>query len=625
MADKIEDNRQRVVKRVQFAEQPLELQEQMRAQVAPKKQPVAQEASLTADNAKLPEKEPPMTLERAKKLMSGMNRAAKLDFIREIFLKKDPPVRQNVIVAIVQSAMSGMNKSGQIDFINLLSGLQNVERTKLNEKKEKEVLRRVSAQVTLDDLPEKTDESPPEEVSEKAETPPPTTILADEQSPTVTKAPVKPKTPVHRANGTKPKHKGRKHSAVATQNHKASKTKLIDVPEETQTAETIEPEIIQTEIIQPEIKAAEQQILPGTVISSAPDLQKYPDVPYKSAAVNKAETKKAETKIPKAAVLVDIRRRSHKPEAPVIEEETAKVEVAESAETENVATPTIVETDEAPTVENVKIITNGSSTTIQVGSEAFSLTRTKLLKMLNGSIKLEVAAEKVIVKDTIPMPKKANEFEMIFGFDIKTEVEKVNEKPGTGKVMFVGDMDNFTSYLRYQDRISIADIAKYYIKGREMLVKPQYFVSCMHVPSPHVHSFRDRYTHQVMATEFFNVEWKRIKKSHEDDSMYDPDLPMDLKARPRGYGDADVARFLLQQDNLEKCETILLWTHDEHFTSTVLYLRSIGKIVELHHTGRWWTSTNLRNACDTETDITERFPADYPDKIFDELERRKLR
>ncbi len=110
----------------------------------------------------------------------------------------------------------------------------------------------------------------------------------------------------------------------------------------------------------------------------------------------------------------------------------------------------------------------------------------------------------------------------------------------------------------------------------------------------------------------------------EDDSMFDPDLEMDLKARPRGYGDADVARFLLQQDNLEKCETILLFTH-EHFTSTVKYLRSIGKVVELCHTGRWWTSTNLRNACDTETDITLRFPADYPEHILNELEKRKMR
>ena len=622
MADKIEDNRQRVVKRVQFAEQPLELQEQMRAQVAPKKQPVAQEASLTADNAKLPEKEPPMTLERAKKLMSGLNRAAKLDFIRGIFLKKDPPVRQSVIVAIVQSAMSGMNRSGKIDFINLLSGLQNVERTKLSVKKEKEVLRRVSAQVTPDSSLDISSESPTKELSEKSEAATSATILAEEQSPTVTKVPAKPKTPVHRANGTKPKHKGRKHTAVATQNHKAAKTKPADVPEETQTVETIEPETIETDIIQPKIKITEQQVLPGTVISLAPKTLSEPLPPIQNVNGN-LEDKKNKGK--SGPVFVNIRKRQRKPEAPIVENETAKVEVAESTETENIATPTIVETDETPKVENVKIITNGSNTTIQVGSEAFSLTRTKLLKLLNGSIKLEVAAEKVIVKDTIPMPKKANEFEMIFGFDIKTEVEKVNEKPGTGKVMFVGDMDNFTNYLRYQDRISIADIAKYYIKGREMLVKPQYFVSCMHVPSPHVHSFRDRYTHQVMATEFFNVEWKRIKKSHEDDSMYDPDLPMDLKARPRGYGDADVARFLLQQDNLEKCETILLWTHDEHFTSTVLYLRSIGKIVELHHTGRWWTSTNLRNACDTETDITERFPADYPDKIFDELERRKLR
>ena len=622
MAEKIEDNHERVVKRVEFADQPLELQEQMRAQVTPQKQLAKQKSPLTTDRTELPEKEPPMTLERAKKLMSGMNRASKLDFIRGIFLKTNPPVRQNVIVAIVQSAMSGMNKSGQIDFINLLSDLQNVERTKLNEKKEKEVLRRVSAQVTPDSLLDISSESPPTEVSERSEIAPQTTILANEQSSAAAKVPAKPKPIVHRANGTKPKHKGRKHSAVANQNHKAAKTKLVDVPEEAQTAQTVEAVIIQTEIIQPEIKAIEQQVLPGTVISPAPKSLSDPLPPIQDINGN-SEGKKSKAK-PKP-VLVNIRRRQHKPEATVVEEETAKVVVAESAETENIATPTIVETDEAPKAENVKILTNGSDTTIHVGSEAFSLVRTKLLKLLDESIRLQIIAEKVVVGEKFPLPKKANGFEMMFGFEAETEVEKIIEKPGTGKVMFVGDMDNFTSYLRYQQKVSMTDIVKYYVSGREMLVKPQYFVSCSHVPSPHVASFRDRYTHKIMATEYFNVEWKRIKKTLEDDSMFDPDLEMDQKARPRGYGDADVARFLLQQDNLEKCETILLMTHDEHFTSTVKYLRSIGKVVELCHTGRWWTSTNLRNACDTEVDITERFPAEYPEHILNELEKRKSR
>lgn len=635
-----EEIRERVVKRVKFGELTPEMQAQMRGEVQPKKKEAAAlKPAAQIDQQLEPTREAPMTLERAKKLMSNMSRAKRLDFIREIINKKDPPIHRDIIIAIGQSAMAGMDKTDRLEFINIIANAQKVERDKLNAKREGELIRRMPIPEAATPIEEKED-SVVAQTERSTETTLTLPNSAEDQAIVVPKAPVKPKTSVHRANGTKPKRKGKKHSAVVTQNHKAAKAKPADVPDGTQATETIESEATQTEIIQPEPKVTEQQILPGTVISSAPSSLSEPLPPIqdmtqihppakKKKATNEASSisiKKGPTKASVEAVTpvpepanTDFRRKIDKTDPRTID-----VGEAPTVVTKIIPTPVPKEQNPVPEREEVKIITKGNLTTIQVGAQAFSLSDTKLVRMLDGSIKLEVVAEKVIVKETFPLPEKANGFEMMFGFEAKTEVEKIIEKPGTGKVMFVGDMDNFTSYLRYQPHVPISNIVKHYIKGREMLVKPQYFVSCMHVPSPFVHSYRDRYTHQVMATDFFNVEWKRIKKIQEDDSMYDPDLPTDLKARPRGYGDADVARFLLQQDNLEKCETILLMTHDEHFTSTVKYLRSIGKIVELYHTGRWWTSTNLRNACDTETDITVEFPAEYPDHIFNELEKRKL-
>jgi uncharacterized LabA/DUF88 family protein len=218
---------------------------------------------------------------------------------------------------------------------------------------------------------------------------------------------------------------------------------------------------------------------------------------------------------------------------------------------------------------------------------------------------------------------------MTFEFEPKTEIEKVEVPepyvaPWIDKVLVVFDGDNFSRYIRYKKITLMENIAKFYVNNREMLIKPQYFISCNTVPSDHALATpRDRHVHEVVSGKYFNVDWTRIKDNYEDESMFDPEMSMAPKDRPRGYGDADVARFLLQQNNLERYETVLLFAHDHHYVSTVAYLKSIGKKVELYHTGWWWTSRELRKECDIEVDITTRFPAEYSTEILHEIDKRK--
>jgi hypothetical protein len=549
MAEKTEEEHRKVVKRVKFEDLPLKMQAEMLAPAVQKKKSVAAPKPATGIKQQVDHvQEPAMTLERAKTLMSGMNRAEKFVFLQGIVSNDNHLIRGSVIVAIGQSAMADMKPRDKREFLNFVA--QDAAR-----KKHERELRRANPAATM--IPEDI-------VAELTDS-------AEDHVAATAKVIPKPKRPACRANGTKPKDKGKKHQGVVPKKVIAAKPNAADMLPKTQAVEVIVPEIVKPEIIKPEVKDDEQQqIAPKTMVPTA-----LTSLPNMGAPLTK---------------------------------NTATLPVKEVVASE---------------FEEVKIVTKSDSTTIMIGSQTFSLSRTKLTRMLDGTIKFEIDAQKVVVGNTILPSKTANEFTMTFGFETKTEVENANKKPWFGKVMLVGDIDNFTQYLRYQDRITMTDIAKYYIRGREMLVKPQYFVSCKDVPSPHVYSFRDKYTHRIMATGFFNVDWTRIKPLREDDSMFEPELPVEAKARPRGYGDADVVRFILQQDNLERCETILLFTHDEHFTSTVKYLKSIGKKVELYHTGLCWTSANLRNACDTETDITEKFPAQYPDNILDEIKRRK--
>lgn len=595
MADKIEDERQKIVKRVKFEDLTPAMQAIMLAPTEQKKKRVPAPKPAAEINQQMERiQEPAMTLERAKMLMSDMNKAEKLKFLKEIVANDNHLIRGRVVVAIGQSAMADMKPRDKREFLDFVA--QDAAR-----KKHERELRRANppspAMVAQDVLVD---------------------ISAEDHVAATAKATPKPKRSACRANGTKPKDKSKKHHATVPPKNKAARPKDADMPPEAQPVEVVVAEIIQPEIIQTGVKDDnQQQIAPGTVVSTAPTKFDHTDLPYQGKTGNTVIAKKAE---PEKSV--------HRRIQPDVNKKPEKAKSATVARVNAISkTPVPVPVKEivASEFEEVKIVAKGSSTSIVVGSQTFILKNTKLVKMFDGSIKLELAAQKVVVGNTVPLPKKANEFEMMFGFETKTEVEDVNSKPWLGKVMLVADADNFTRYVRYQDRVSMTDIAKYYINGREMLVRPQYFVSCMHVPSPHVHSFRDQYAHRIKSAGYFNVDWTRIRETYEDDSMFDPNYPISAKDRPRGYGDADVARFILQQDNLDKFETLLLLTHDHHFTSTVKYLRSIGKKVELYHTGRWCTSPDLRKSCDSDTDISERFAPEYPENILNEIERRKTK
>jgi len=634
MAEKIEEPRQRVVKVFQFKDLTPEMQAQMLAPTAPKRKvSAAPDQAAQTDQ----QKELPMTLERAKKLMSTMNRAKKLEFIREIINKKDPPIHRDIIIAIGQSAMTGMDKADMREFINILATAQRAERAKVNAKRENELVSRLPTPEVVAVVEEA------EEAAAQTEENSGTTLTlpnsAEETTGTAAKVAVKPKAPVHRANGTKPKHKGKKHSAVATQNHKAAKTKPADVPEETQSTGVIDPEIVTAENSEPEKEIIEQQILPGTVISSAPKSLSDPLPPIE--AMTKTETPGEKRKAAKKAVLVNIKKRPTVAKIETVAPEEAPkqtdfrkvlpkadpiaIDIGDNlTDVARVIPAPIVEKPLAEAeIEEVKIVAKGSSTSIKIGAESFSLSGTKLVKMQDGSIRLEIVAEKVIVKDPIPLPKKANEFEMTFGFETKTEVEKLIEKPCTDGIFAIVDGDNFTRYVKYQNHADMADVVRYYVKGRQMSLQPQYFVSVDDVPSRHVRSFRDQHAHTIRATGYFNVSWTRIKKVYEDESMFDPDLPLKPKDRLRGYGDADVASFLLHKEILDSYDTLLLFTHDHHFVSTVKYLQSLGKKVELYHTGWWWTHRDLISACDAHTDITKIFAPKYPPEILEEIRIRK--
>lgn len=353
-------------------------------------------------------------------------------------------------------------------------------------------------------------------------------------------------------------------------------------------------------------------------------------------ATPKTAVKKIDKPAPKEEVILP------KDEAPITE---AKIElpVVEELVVANVIEPVvelvaavpiedeIIETPEIFAVEpeTLKVVRSSSSTKLIFGTESYAPGEIKLVRKLDGFIKIEIEAQKVTVNETSLPQTTKNEFTMTFEFEPKTEIEKVEVPepyvaPWIGKVLVVFDGDNFSRYIRYKKITLMENIAKFYVNNREMLIKPQYFISCNTVPSDHALATpRDRHVHEVVSGKYFNVDWTRIKDNYEDESMFDPDMSMAPKDRPRGYGDADVARFLLQQDNLEQYETVLLFAHDHHYVSTVAYLKSIGKKVELYHTGWWWTSRELRKECDIEVDITTRFPAEYSTEILHEIDKRK--
>lgn len=322
-----------------------------------------------------------------------------------------------------------------------------------------------------------------------------------------------------------------------------------------------------------------------------------------------------------------------KSELPVVEElviATAVEPVVELVEAIPIEDE-IIETPEIFAVEpeTLKVVRSSNSTKLIFGTESYAPGEIKLVRKLDGSIKLEIEAQRVTVNETSLPQTTKNEFTMTFEFEPKTEIEKLVEPkpyvaPWIDKVLVVFDGDNFSRYIRYKKITLMENIAKFYVNNREMLIKPQYFISCNTVPSDHALATpRDRHVHEVVSGKYFNVDWTRIKDNYEDESMFDADMSMAPKDRPRGYGDADVARFLLQQNNLERYETVLFFGHDHHYVSTVAYLKSIGKKVELYHTGWWWTSRELRKECDIEVDITSRFPADYPKEILHEIDKRK--
>ena len=87
--------------------------------------------------------------------------------------------------------------------------------------------------------------------------------------------------------------------------------------------------------------------------------------------------------------------------------------------------------------------------------------------------------------------------------------------------------------------------------------------------------------------------------------------------KAQGYGDTELVVEVWR--NIDRFDTLMLFTHDHHFVSMVRFLQEQGKRVELFHYGTF-IKQELRNVCNKQTNLAAIYDPIYPDRIQERID-----
>jgi uncharacterized LabA/DUF88 family protein len=286
---------------------------------------------------------------------------------------------------------------------------------------------------------------------------------------------------------------------------------------------------------------------------------------------------------------------------------------------------------------------NETDVTINFDKMEYKVARANLFKFRNGIVQLELEASIRANDPSAARPRRLPEdkefmldvlaFEMLSD-DTPTEEPVISPYGAYTKKPYVSpvrkrervyaaiDGDNMFDYFSSLKVVSPASVIDILADGREMLAKPAYFASVEIAVYKNESFRRDNYAWGIQESGYFDLHATQIKIHHENCiAVNENNDEIVVPIRKRGYGDIDVCIPILE--NLENFDTLMLFTHDNHFAKFIQFLQSIGKKVEVYHYGI--AGKQLREAANSETDMSTRFEVNYSAHIYEMIKAAKGR